>query len=139
MNSKPIIRVVTKFLIPPILLFALYVQFHGDFGPGGGFQAGVIFASAFILYGIVFGIAKARRVVPSWLTRVLLGLGVLLYAGVGVAGILLGGNYLNYSILLHDPLHSQHLGINLIEFGVGITVAAAMITIFYTFAGQGAE
>ena len=44
MINFPIIRVVTKLIIPYILLFALYVQFHGDFGPGGGFQAGVIFA-----------------------------------------------------------------------------------------------
>ena len=53
MDSFPIIRVVTKLIIPYILLFGLYVQFHGDFGPGGGFQAGVIMASAFILYGLV--------------------------------------------------------------------------------------
>lgn len=136
MRGKPIVRVTTKFLIPPILLFALYVQFHGDFGPGGGFQAGVIFASAFILYGIIFGVAKARRIVPSWMTRAVLGLGVLLYAGVGVASMFMGGNYLNYSVLLPDPLSGQHLGITLIEFGVGATVASAMITIFYTFAGQ---
>ena len=139
MISKPIVRVTSKFLIPPILLFGLYVQFHGDFGPGGGFQAGVIFASAFILYAIIFGVANARRVVPSWFTRFMLAFGVLLYSGVGVAGILMGGNYLNYSVLLDDPLHGQHLGITVIEFGVGVTVAAAMITIFYTFAGQDSE
>jgi multicomponent Na+:H+ antiporter subunit B len=70
------------------------------------------------------------------LTRVTLALGVLLYAGVGVAGLLLGGNYLNYSVLAHDPVHGQHLGILLIEFGVGLTVASAMITIFFIFAGR---
>lgn len=139
MKRKPIVRVITKFLIPPILLFALYVQFHGDFGPGGGFQAGVIFASAFILYAITFGVAKARRVVPAWLTRIMLGVGVLLYAGVGIVGLIMGGNYLNYSVLLEDALSGQHLGITLIEFGVGTAVAAAMITIFYTFAGQDTE
>ncbi len=139
MRSKPIVRVVSKFLIPPIMLFGLYVQFHGDFGPGGGFQAGVIFASAFILYAIIFGVAKARRVVPAWLTRLLLGAGVMLYAGVGVVGMIKGGNYLNYSVLAQDPLHGQHLGITLIEFGVGLAVASAMITIFYTFAGQDTE
>ncbi|MEK9751944.1 MAG: MnhB domain-containing protein, partial [Rhodospirillaceae bacterium] len=57
MNEKIILRVVSKFLIPYILLFALYVQWHGDFGPGGGFQAGVIFASGFILYALIFGVA----------------------------------------------------------------------------------
>ena len=136
MRRHVVLRVTSKILLPAILLFALYVQFHGDYGPGGGFQAGVIFASAFILYALLFGVANARRVAPAGLIRATLALGVLLYAGVGVAGILLGGNYLNYSVLAHDPVHGQHLGIMLIEFGVGMTVASAMITIFFIFAGQ---
>ena len=139
MKQKSILRVTSKLLIPFILLFALYVQFHGDFGPGGGFQAGVIFGSAFILYAIIFGVDTARRVVPAWVRRLGLAAGVLLYAGVGVAGMFLGGNYLNYSVLAHEPTHGQHLGITLIEFGVGTTVASAMISIFFIFAGQEQE
>jgi multicomponent Na+:H+ antiporter subunit B len=136
MRRLPILRVTSKTLIPAILLFALYVQFHGDFGPGGGFQAGVIFAAGFILYALLFGVAKARRVAPPGVVRVTLASGVLLYAGTGIAGLLLGGNYLDYGVLAHDPVHGQHLGIMLIEFGVGTTVASAMITIFFIFAGQ---
>ena len=136
MRHHLVLRVVTKILIPPILLFALYVQFHGDFGPGGGFQAGVIFASAFIVYALLFGTHRARRAVSPGIVRFVLAFGVLLYAGVGVFGILLGGNYLDYNVLGHDPVHGQHNGILLIEFGVGATVAAAMITIFLTFAGH---
>ncbi len=136
MIFKAVLRVVSKLLIPPIMLFALYVQFHGDFGPGGGFQAGVIFASAFILYALIFGVDNARKVAPAWATRTLLALGLLLYAGVGAAGILLGGNYLDYSVLADNPVVGQHLGITLIEFGVGATVAGSMITIFFIFAHQ---
>ncbi len=136
MKRKAVLRVNAKLLIPLILLFALYVQFHGDFGPGGGFQAGVIFGSGFILYAIIFGVEVARRVAPAWLVRIGLASGVLLYAGVGVVGMLLGSNYLDYSVLAHDPVHGQHLGILLIEFGVGLTVACSMITIFFIFAGQ---
>ncbi|MBT3551951.1 MAG: Na(+)/H(+) antiporter subunit B [Rhodospirillaceae bacterium] len=136
MNSHSILRVVAKFMIPFIFLYALYVQFHGDFGPGGGFQAGVIFAVGFILYALIYGIDEARRVLPAGLTRTLLSLGVLLYAGVGGLGIYLGGNFLNYSVLSSHPVSGQHLGIFLIEFGVGTTVAATMITIFFIFAGQ---
>jgi multicomponent Na+:H+ antiporter subunit B len=139
MKRKAVLRVTSKLLIPMIMLFALYVQFHGDFGPGGGFQAGVIFASAFILYALLFGVANARRVAPAGVVRAGLAFGVLLYAGVGVAGLFLGGNYLDYSVLAHDPVHGQHLGIMLIEFGVGTTVASAMITIFFIFAGQDPE
>ena len=136
MHRKVVLRVVSKFLITPILLFALYVQFHGDFGPGGGFQAGVIFGSGFILYAILFGVDMAKRVLPPWSTRLLLVVGVLTYGLTGVAGLLLGGNYLDYNVLAHDPLHGQHYGILIVELGVGITVAAAMITIFNVFAGQ---
>jgi len=131
-----VLRVVAKLLIPFILLFALYVQFHGDYGPGGGFQAGVIFASAFILYGLIFGLDAARKVAPPDVIRILIALGVLLYAGVGVASLLLGGNFLDYNVLADDPVQGQHLGILLIELGVGTTVAAVMITIFFYFAGR---
>ncbi|MGB0671890.1 MAG: Na(+)/H(+) antiporter subunit B [Rhodospirillales bacterium] len=134
MQRKPILRVSAKLLIPAILLFALYVQFHGDFGPGGGFQAGVIFASGFILYALVFGVDMLRKVWPAWFSRLTLSFGVLLYAGTGVASLFKGGSFLNYSLLAHDPVHGQHYGILVIELGVGITVASAMVTIFAVYA-----
>jgi len=136
MKDIVVLRVVSKLLIPFILLFGLYVQMHGDFGPGGGFQAGVIFAAAFILYGLIFGTASIRRVVPP---RVLLGfisLGVLLFAGTGVAALVLDGNFLDYNALAADPLSGQHLGILIVELGVGTTVFAVMLTIFVTFTGR---
>jgi len=136
MEDKTILRVITKLVVPVIVLYAFYVQFHGDFGPGGGFQAGVIFAAAFIIYGLIFGVGVARRVMPAWATRLMLSLGVLLYGGTGVAALLMGGEFLNYSVLAHDPLHGQHWGIFAVEFGVGMTVAGAMISIFFTFAGH---
>ena len=136
MKDLVVLRVVSKLLIPFILLFGLYVQMHGDFGPGGGFQAGVIFASAFILYGLIFGTASIRRVVPPRVLLGLVSLGVLLFAGTGVATLVLGGNYLGYDALAADPLSGQHLGILLVELGVGITVSAVMLTIFVTFTGR---
>ncbi len=137
MRQHLVLRVTAKQLMTVIILFALYVQFHGDFGPGGGFQAGVIFSTAFILYALIYGLDNARKVAPPHVLRVLMAAGVLLYAGVGLAGLALGGNYLDYSVLAHDPAHGQHLGITLIEFGVGTTVAAVMISIFFAFAGRG--
>lgn len=138
MHRNYILRVVSKLLIPFILLFALYVQWHGDFGPGGGFQAGVIFASGFILYGLIFGLGTLRKALPAWLTRLVLVLGVLLYAGVGVACMLLGSKFLDYNALAHAPTHGQHIGIILVEFGVGMTVFAGIVTIFCAFAGRAA-
>lgn len=136
MRDKPILRVGTKLLIPFILMFALYVQFHGDFGPGGGFQAGVIFAAAFVLYALVFGLGNARRALPAGARRVILSAGVLLYAGTGVAGMLTGGNFLEYNYLAADPIVGQHIGIMVVEFGVGLAVFAAIATIFFLFAGR---
>ncbi len=139
MKEHIVLRVVTKWLIPFILLFGLYVQTHGDFGPGGGFQAGVIFASAFILYGLIFGIAAVRRVFPSRLLLSLAALGVLIYAGVGIVSMLMGGNFLEYAALAEDPAFGNHIGIWLVELGVGMTVSSVMIIVFVTFADFRAE
>jgi len=136
-HRVPLLRIVTKLMIPYILLFALYVQFHGDYGPGGGFQAGVIMAAGVILYALIHGLDKARRVVPTRLLEWLIALGVLLFAGTGVVTMLAGGNFLEYGVLdAHSPEHGQHLGILVIELGVGITVAAVMVLIFFAFAGR---
>ena len=139
MKHNLILRVTAKLLIPIIVLFALYVQFHGDFGPGGGFQAGVIFSVAFILYTLIYGLKTAERVMPISVLRILASLGVLIYAGTGVASLLLGGNYLDYNVLASNPVSGQHIGILVIELGVGITVSSVMLLIFFTFAGRGRE
>ncbi|MEN8196992.1 MAG: Na(+)/H(+) antiporter subunit B [Pseudomonadota bacterium] len=137
MRHHLVLRVIAKLLMPFILVFALYVQFHGDFGPGGGFQAGVIFAAAFILYALIYGLDHARKTAPSGAIRLLVALGVLIYAGTGVAAMFLGGTFLDYSVLGPTPHDGQHYGILLVEFGVGVTVAAVMIMIFFLFAGRG--
>ena len=132
-----VLRIVSKILFPFIFLFALYVQFHGDYGPGGGFQAGVIFAAAFVLYGLVFGMDNARRVLPERALRLMISAGLLLYAGVGVATMLLGGTFLDYDALdPADPVAGQHLGVLLVELGVGVTVAGAITAIFFTLADR---
>ena len=136
MIDNPVLRIIAKIIIPMILLFALYVQFHGDFGPGGGFQAGVIFAAGFILYGLVFGTEALRSAVPPEALRLLTAFGLLLFAGVGAVTMLAGSDYLAYNALALDPLAGQHLGILIVEFGVGVTVSAVMITIFLAFAGR---
>lgn len=133
MQQQIILRVVAKTLLPLILLFALYVQFHGDYGPGGGFQAGVIFAAGIILYTMLFGLGNAQKVFKRRTMELLTAIGVLIYGGVGVVCIIMGGNFLDYNVLRHDPVHGQHLGILLVELGVGITVAAVMIVIFFKF------
>jgi multicomponent Na+:H+ antiporter subunit B len=136
MGEDPIVRVVMKVLLPFVLLFALYVQFHGDLGPGGGFQAGVIAAAVVIVYGVVFGLPAARRIVPVSVVARMIPLGVLIYAGVGIAALLGGGNYLDYGVLAHDRPHGHHIGIFLVEVGVFVTVSSTMTAIYYAFAGR---
>jgi multicomponent Na+:H+ antiporter subunit B len=137
MSLDLILRVGTKLILPFILLFALYVQFHGELGPGGGFQAGVITAGMVILIAITFGIGAAKRIAPQALVQAMVPLGVLIYAGTGVTGLLLGKNYLDYSVLGHDPVHARELGIFLVEVGVLVTVSGTMTALFYAFAERG--
>lgn len=137
MSLDLILRVGSKLILPFILLFALYVQFHGDYGPGGGFQAGVITAGMVILLAITFGLGAAKRVAPQRLVESMVPLGVLIYAGTGIAGMLMGRNYLDYSVFAKDPAHGHELGIFFVEAGVLITVAGTMTALFYAFVERG--
>lgn len=137
MKDQIVLRVVAKLLIPMILLFALYVQLHGDYSPGGGFQAGILFAAGMVLYTLIYGLDAAERVIRPWAAHTMCAVGVLLYGGVGVATLLAGGNFLDYSQLAGTPQTGQHIGIMLIELGVGITVAGVAISLFFAFAGRG--
>ena len=116
MNRDPILRVGTKILVGPILLFGLYVQFHGDFG-----------------HSLIFGLKEGRRIVSQSLNMWIMILGVLLYGGVGIVSIFLDGTFLDYNVLAHDSKHGQHIGIILIELGVGMTVAGVMLMLFHLF------
>ena len=99
LSATPVIRAITKVLVPFVLLFGLYVQFHGDFGPGGGFQAGVIFAAGFIVYGIVFGRERLVAAMPPRIIEIFVALGLLLYGGTGLYSLALHGNFLDYDLL----------------------------------------
>src|SRR5690606_29681630 len=129
-------RVVGRLVVPFIVLFGLYVQFHGDYGPGGGFQAGALIAAGMILYALVEGESAALRAVPRGVLTGLIAGGALLYGAVGVAGMLLGGNFLDYSVLSSDPVAGQHVGILLIELAVGMTVTGVLLSVFHAFAAR---
>jgi len=134
-------RSVGRVVIPLIQLFALYVIVHGDSGPGGGFQGGVILGASFILYAVIFGAEAGRRWVPQGVSDIFMSIGVLIYAGVGFVALAVGGRYLEYNVLPigHDAHTASHYGIFFIELGVGITVAAVMITIFFDTAQRSHE
>jgi len=129
-------QVVGRLLIPFIVLFGLYVQFHGEYGPGGGFQAGAIIATGVILYALIEGEKAALRAIPRGALLGLVAGGAMLYGLVGLAGILMGGNFLDYSVLMEDPVKGQQYGIILIEAGVGMAVCGSLLTIFHAFAAR---
>lgn len=134
MEDMRVLRVVSKFILPFIIMFGFYVQFHGEYSPGGGFQAGIIIAAGLILYALIFGSKELLQVIPLYCFQLIAGLGVLLYGFVGVFAMMVGGNFLEYSVLLANKIAGQHLGIILIELGVGMTVMSVSMLLFLTFA-----
>ena len=137
MSLDLILRVGTKLILPFILLFAFYVQLHGDYGPGGGFQAGIIVSATVILMTITFGLRAAKCIAPQEIVERMVPLGILIFAGTGVLGLITGGNYLDYSHFAHEPVHGHHIGILMVEAGVLVTVAGTMIALFYAFIERG--
>ena len=127
-KQDTIIRTVCRQLAPFVQLFGLYVIMHGHSSPGGGFQGGVIIASSFILLALADGIEKVQRRLSVRALTTFTSAGVLLYAGVGVVCLALGANYLDYGVL--PVANPRSTGMLLIEIGVGITVAAAIVSIF---------
>lgn len=131
-QDKDIIKkTVTKFLMPFIQLFGLYVIVHGELGPGGGFQGGVALGVSIIVYSLVFGFKEAQQRMSVKAKDLLVSTGVLVFGGIGVLALFFGGNYLQYNVFLPDPKFASIIGVLGIEIGVGITVAAVMITLFY--------
>ncbi|HEX9879946.1 MAG TPA: Na(+)/H(+) antiporter subunit B [Candidatus Binatia bacterium] len=131
MEDQVILRIVAKLMIPFILVFGFYVIAHGELGPGGGFQGGVVLASAFILYGIVFDAQRMRMILPRGVSDALASAGVILYALTGLYSLFAGYRYLDYSPLKpSDAAIAESWGMTLVEYGVGITVAAVMVTLF---------
>jgi multicomponent Na+:H+ antiporter subunit B len=130
-------QVLGTLLIPFILLFALYVQFHGEYGPGGGFQAGAIFAAGMVLYSLIAGEREALMIITPRTLMILMAGGALLFGGVGVLTMLLGGSFLDYNVLAQNPVTGQQWGILIIELGVGLTVTGVLLAIYHAFAARG--
>ncbi|WP_025771743.1 Na(+)/H(+) antiporter subunit B [Thioalkalivibrio sp. HK1] len=139
MRHNLVLKSAAKITLPFILLFALYVQFHGDYGPGGGFQAGAIFGAGIILYGLVFGTRNSRILMSPGIAPVAAVIGVFLYTGVGIVSMLLGANFLDYDVLAASDVAGQHLGILLVEFGVGLAVMSVMVIFFHAFVATAEE
>ena len=136
------IRFISRQLVPFMQLFALYVVAHGHHSPGGGFQGGVILGASFILLAISYDLKLVmNRLNEKW--NILLGnIGVLIYASIGFICLLMGANFLDYSVLSKilpatDPVMARSHGMLGIEIGVAIAVMAIVVTIYLNLASHG--
>lgn len=127
-----VVRTAAKVLVPFIQIFGLYVVFHGAKSPGGGFQGGAILGASIILTRFTAPPEISLRYLPGlWALR-LGGVGVLIYAVVGLIPLLAGHPFLDYGAL-PLPFHSAEvraLGIEAVEVGVALAVASVMVSIF---------
>jgi multicomponent Na+:H+ antiporter subunit B len=127
-----VVQIFVRLLTPLAQLFALYVLAFGHYSPGGGFQAGVILGATYILMALALGRETLDRKVNEPVCVALGAGGVLLYALTGIAGMLGGGPFLDYSRLPLPvtPVRARYFGILLIETGVTLGVAATLIVLF---------
>lgn len=136
-----IICSAARLIVPMMQLFALYVLAHGHHSPGGGFQGGVIFGASFILLAIVYDLQMVLTRIKEKSMMLISGLGVLLYAGIGVICMFLGGNFLDYSLLTGilqvSELEARSHGILGVEVGVALTVTCIMLSLYADLASGG--
>jgi multicomponent Na+:H+ antiporter subunit B len=136
-----IVNVCSRLIIPFVQLYALYVIAHGHHSPGGGFQGGVIFGAALILYAIVYDLRSVFRLLNEKMAILISLAGVLIYVGTGFVCMLMGGNFLDYSRLAvflgGDPVMARSHGILIVEVGVGLAVMAVMVSLYYNLSSAG--
>ncbi|HJD64824.1 MAG TPA: DUF4040 domain-containing protein [Rickettsia endosymbiont of Diachasma alloeum] len=136
LKEYKIINTISIFIVPYIILYSLYIQLNGEASPGGGFQAGVIFAASLIAYDLVYGSQKLNRYFSVNTLITIAALGVMIYGFTGVISLFFNDNYLNYYSLtnfVNDRLTAQHIGIFAVEIGIGLTVSAIMYSIYNSF------
>ncbi len=129
----PIVRVACRTMARIIQVIALYVIFHGHYSPGGGFQGGAFLAVAVILLRIGEGFEVSQRELNSKYTLAIGAIGALLFTGVGVANLLSGGVFLDYSYTPIPGMGSpdrHYWAILIIEIGVALAVMAVLVAIF---------
>jgi multicomponent Na+:H+ antiporter subunit B len=136
-----IVETVSRVMIPFIQLFSLYVIIHGASGPGGGFQGGVIFAASVILYALTYSLSQGKRHFPPGGQITLATLGLSVYAGIGLLCLFFGrgrAHYLNYGFLPFTGGFESNraLAMEIVEIGIGLTVMAMIVSIFFDLAGK---
>jgi len=134
-----IVQTVCSLIIPFIQLFALYVIFHGHYGPGGGFQGGVLLAVSIILQRLYLGAKAAYQKFPPKAAPILATIGMIIFTLAGVIPMIMGGAFLDYGNLPIPWVQGaelRYLGILIVEIGIGLAVFGALVLIFDNLAGE---
>lgn len=129
------VRIVTPF----VLTYGLFVTFHGADSPGGGFQGGALIGVVVLMLAFAFGIDPTREWIGDWLLTVVASLGVLVFGGIGLGSVVLGGEFLEYARYPLD--HPTKLGVELVEIGgIALIVSGVIVGLFFlTSRGPGGE
>ncbi len=140
-SERIIVGTTCRILTPIIQIFALYVVAHGHYSPGGGFQGGVIFGASYILLAIAFDLPTVLRRLPERRYLALAAFGVVFYASFGLVPMLLGQDFLDYSILHKffpgDPIMARSHAILGVEIGVAFTVTTIMFATYANLSTRG--
>lgn len=123
--------VMVTLMEPLILIYAMYVLFHGETSLGGGFQAGALIALAYIIDVMVIPERKNLFLLPKRNSVALAGVGTFIYALTGILTLFGGGVFLEYGKLPFGIGFAERhsLGILMVETGVTMCVMATIVTI----------
>jgi multicomponent Na+:H+ antiporter subunit B len=122
-----------RLIAPFVFTFGLFIMFHGASSVGGGFQGGVVVASVIVTIAFAFGIDQTGR----WLDRTVLAasafVGVAAFAAVGLGPAIYGGTFLE--LPAYPGRKGALYAIEIIEVGIGVTVAATIVVLFFEISG----
>ncbi len=134
-----IVQTICSLLIPFIQLFAIYVIIHGHYGPGGGFQGGVLLAVSVILQRLYLGKAVSYRKFPPTLAIIVGAVGMLIFTISGMIPLIAGASFLDYAYLGIPGVSGaelRYLGILIVEIGIGLAVFGTLVLVFDNLVGE---
>ena len=120
---------VSRFLLPFLLLYSIYIVTHGHLTPGGGFQGGVLLASTIILVCVVYGLQKAEHIIKEETSHK-----VEAMAGVVLAFLVIFEFFIRKSLVMTESLFKVWSGgeIMILNITGGVMVMMAFLLIFYS-------
>ena len=133
-DGEPVVRVASLIFVPVALVFGLYVLLHGQLTPGGGFQGGVVLATAALGIYLGAGFEKYRRAVPKDAVEAFEMLGAFGFIAIGAAGLAVGGIFLRNVLPLGETGSLFSGGsIDALNDVVGMAISGGFIVVFIEF------